>query len=215
MTAQADLIRDRRRAQAAPGGFHDRLVRVLSRALPAAVGMIVAIMIITPLFPRNEVSFLLDRNKVAITTDRLKVSNATYRGEDNRGRPFTVTAGQAVQHSARVPIVEMRDFVAQLQMTDGEARVFAPTGDYHIDEDRLLAAGPVNFVAKDGYRMVTSGVAIDLKNHRAFGEGGVSGAVPTGTFSADRISANLTNRSVSLDGHARLQMQRGKFTLPR
>ena len=215
MTAQADLIRDRRRAYAAPGGFHDRMVHVLARALPAMVGMIVAIMMITPLFPRNEVSFLLDRNKVAITTDRLKVSNATYRGEDNRGRAFTVTAGQAVQHSARVPIVSMRDFVAELQLNEGKARVLAPTGDYHIDQDRMVAAGPVNFQAKDGSRMVTSGVAIDLKNRRAFGEGGVSGSVPTGTFSADRISADLASRSVSLDGHARLHMTQGKFTVPR
>ena len=215
MTAQADLIRDRRRAYAAPGGFHDRMVQTLARGLPAAVGMIAAIMLITPLFPRNEVSFLLDRNKVAITTDRIKVSDATYRGEDSRGRAFTVTAGQAVQHSARVPVVAMRNFVAQLQMTEGNARVYAPTGDYHIDQDRMVAAGPVNFLAKDGYRMVTSGVAIDLKNRRAFGEGGVSGSVPTGTFSADRISADLASRSVSLDGHARLHMTQGKFTLPR
>ena len=215
MTAQADLIRDRRRAYAAPGGFHDRMVHFLARALPAMVGVVVAIMMITPLFPRNEVSFLLDRNKVAITMDRLKVSNATYRGEDNRGRAFTVTAGQAVQHSARVPVVEMRDFVAQLQLTDGNARVSAPSGDYHIDQDRMVAAGPVNFLAKDGYRMVTSGVAIDLKNRRAFGEGGVSGSVPTGTFSAERISADLARRSVSLDGHARLHMTQGKLTLPR
>ncbi len=214
MTAQADLIRDRRRAYAAPGGFHDRLVHRLRRALPAMVGMIVAILLITPLFPRNEVSFLLDRNKVSITTDRLKVSNATYRGEDNRGRVFIVTAGQAVQHSARVPIVGMHNFVAQLQFSDGTARVFAPSGDYHIDEDRMVAEGPVNFLAKDGYRMVTSGVAIDLKNRRAFGEGGVSGSVPTGTFSAERISADLASRSVSLDGHARLYMRQGKLTIP-
>ena len=215
MTAQADLIRDRRRAYAAPGGFHDRMVRVLARGLPAVVGVIVAVMMITPLFPRNEVSFLLDRNKVAITSDRLKVSDATYRGEDNRGRTFTVTAGQAVQHSARVPIVEMHNFVAQLTLDDGNAQVFAPTGDYHINEDRMLAEGPVDFRARDGYRMVTSGVAIDLKNRRAFGEGGVTGNVSTGHFSADRISADLANRSVSLDGHARLHMEQGKFSFRR
>ena len=214
MTAQADLIRDRRRAYAAPGGFHDRMVRVLARALPATVGVIVAVMMITPLFPRNEVSFLLDRSKVAITTDRLKVSNATYRGEDNRARPCTVTAGQAVQHSARMPIVEMTNFVAHLQMTEGDARVVAPSGDYHIDQDRMVAQGPVDFQAKDGYRMVTSGVAIDLKNRRAFGEGGVSGSVPSGTFNAERISADLSNRSVSLDGHARLHMTQGQFSMP-
>ena len=215
MTAQADLIRDRRRAYAAPGGIHDRVVHRLSRGLPAMVGVIVAIMVITPLFPRNEVSFLLDRNKVAITTDRLKVSDATYRGVDDQGRGFTVTAGNAVQHSARVPIVEMQNLVARLQMRDGPARVFAPNGSYHIDQDRMVAEGPVNFQTQDGYRMTTSGVAIDLKNRHAFGEGGVNGSSPSGTFSADRIAADLGNHSVTLDGHARLRMAQGKLSIPK
>ena len=96
MTLGADLLRDRRRANAAPGGPHDRLVHFLFSALPIGVGMIVAVMVITPIFPRNEVSFLLDRNKVAITEDRLKVESAMYRGDDDRGRPFTLTAGSAV-----------------------------------------------------------------------------------------------------------------------
>jgi lipopolysaccharide export system protein LptC len=215
VTAQADLIRDRRRAYALPGGFHDRLVHSLATGLPAAVGVIVAIMVITPLFPRSEVSFLLDRNKVAITTDRLAVNNATYRGEDDRGRAFTVTAGEAVQHSSRVPIVEMRNLMAQLQMSDGPAQLAAPAGIYHIDQDRMVVDGPVNFRATDGYRMVTSGVAIDLKYRRAFGEGGVSGTVPTGTFSADRIAADLGEHTLSLDGHARLRMRQGKLALPK
>ena len=191
------------------------MVHWLSRALPTMVGVIVAIMVITPLFPRNEVSFLLDRNKVAITTDRLKVSDATYRGEDDHNRPFSLTAGNAVQHSARVPIVEMRNLVAQLQMRDGNAQVLAPSGSYHFDQERMVATGPVNFLTKDGYRMVTSGVAIDLKNRHAFGEGGVSGSVPSGTFSADRIAADLANHSVSLDGHAHLRMTQGKMSLPK
>ena len=214
MTLQADLIRDRRRAYAAPGGFHDRMVHTLSRALPAAVGVIAAMMLITPLFPRNEVSFLLDRNKVAITEDRLNVNDATYRGVDDQGHPFTVSAGNAVQHSARVPQVEMRDLVARLQFSDGDERVLAPSGVYAINQDRMVAKGPVNFVTSTGYHMVTSGVAIDLKNRHAFGEGGVSGSSPSGSFSADRIAADLANHTVTLDGHARLRMSQATRSHP-
>ena len=84
MTVQADLIRNKRRAFATPGGFHDRLIGLLVKALPAAIGLIAAVMVLTPLFQRGEISFLLDRNKVAVTDKRLAVSQAMYRGEDNR-----------------------------------------------------------------------------------------------------------------------------------
>jgi lipopolysaccharide export system protein LptC len=57
-------------------------------------------------------------------------------------------------------------------------------------------------------------VSIDLKGRTLVGSGGVTGAVPAGTFSAQRIFANLTERTVTLDGSARLQMQPGKFRMP-
>src|SRR6187399_2520746 len=105
MSQQADQIRDRRRAFAAPGSQLDRAVRVLAVALPALVGAVLATMLIAPLSPRGEVSFLLDRNKVDVSEDRLRVDHAMYRGADKHGRPFSISAGDAIQASARVPIV--------------------------------------------------------------------------------------------------------------
>ena len=55
----------------------------------ARVGLLAALMIITPLSPRGEVSFLLDRNTVSVIDERLSVDNAMYRGRDNDGRPFS------------------------------------------------------------------------------------------------------------------------------
>ena len=96
MSAEADTIRNHRQAFAAPGGSHDRLIRFLSRALPAAIGVLAALMILSPLSPRGEISFLLDRDKVAVISERLRVDNALYRGQDNKGRPFSLTADEAV-----------------------------------------------------------------------------------------------------------------------
>jgi len=214
MTAQADLIRDRRRTFATPGGFHDRLVSFLARALPAAIGLVAAVMILSPLSPRGEISFLLDRNKVAITNERLKVDEAAYRGRDDEGRAFVVTAGSAVQASAKVPIVEMDRLVARMELRDGPAQIWARQGKYNFDKEMISVDGPVNFKAADGYRMVTNNVDIDLGSRKAVGSGGVTGAVPTGTFQADSIVADLDERIVSLEGKARLRMTPGKLRLP-
>jgi lipopolysaccharide export system protein LptC len=214
VTQAADQIRDKRRLWAAPGGSHDRKVRMLARWLPGMVGVVAAAMIIGPLFPKGEISFLLDRNKVAVTGERIRVYDAMYRGEDGKGRPFTVTAGSAVQVSAREPIVNMRYLAARIRMEDGPAQLTAVAGAYDYEAETVSVTGPVEFTAADGYRMTTSHVAIDLKNRLVTGTGGVSGAVPAGTFSAERIVADLEARTVALEGNARLRMAPGKLRMP-
>ena len=214
MTARAEDLRSRRRQFAAPGGSHDRLVRNLLRVLPAGVGVVAALMILAPFSPRGDISFLLDRNKVAITSERLRVDDAMYRGQDDEGRPFSLTAGNAVQRSASTPQVDMQDLIGRIVLADGPARIGAPTGRYNIAEDRVDISGPLSFVAADGYRLSASNVSVNLANRTVVGSGGVSGAIPAGTFSAQRMVADLSARTVALVGNARLRMEPGKLRMP-
>ena len=214
MTVQADLVRSRRMRFALPGGFHDRLVRTLAVVLPAGVGVLAALMVFAPLSPRGEVSFLLDRNKVATVDDRLRVDSAMYRGQDNSGRPFSITAGSAVQHSAAVPVIAMRDLVARLLLAQGPAALSAGSGAWDMSAQQVRVFGPVVFAASDGYRMTARDVDIDISGKRMTSRGRVEGSVPAGTFSADRIFTDLDQRTVTLDGHARLHMTPGKMTMP-
>ncbi|WP_068077167.1 LPS export ABC transporter periplasmic protein LptC [Novosphingobium lentum] len=209
MTVQADIIRTRRRRFAAPGGFHDKLVRFLAAALPAGVGVLAAVMVLTPLGPRGEISFLLDRNKVAIVQDRLRVASAMYRGKDNDGRNFSVTAGNAVQHSAKVPVVEMNDLEARMMLDDGPAVLTAGSGNYDMSRQLVEVLGPVNVQSSNGYRMTATNINIDIGAKKLFSRGPVEGRIPAGTFSADRILGDLASRTVVLDGHARLRMEPG------
>jgi lipopolysaccharide export system protein LptC len=214
MTAQADLIRDKRQHFAAPGGFHDRLVGFLAKALPVGIGVVAAVMILTPLSPRGEISFLLDRNRVAVTQERIHVDRAMYRGEDNQGRPFELIAGSAIQPSADTPLLELKDLLARMQLKDGPAELKAPGGSYNFDTSRVAIPGQVQFNATGGYTMVTQNVGIDFKTRRVEGSGGVSGTVPAGTFTAERISGDLGERTLTLEGRARLHMTPGKMRMP-
>ena len=69
-----------------------------------------------------------DRNRVAMINERMSVDNALYRGQDDSGRPFTLTAGEAVQQSSREGIVWMRNLVASVLLSDGPARLSAAEG---------------------------------------------------------------------------------------
>ncbi len=213
-TSEARALRSRRQHFAAPGGSHDRLIGVLARGLPMAVGVVAALMVITPLSPRGEVSFLLDRNKVALIDERLSVDNAMYRGRDNQGRPFSLLAGEAVQRSSAEGLVRMRDLVAQILLSQGPARLSADGGTYNISADTVAIDGAVRLTASDGYAMVARGVSVNLKAREMRGDNGVSGEVPAGTFSARSIRADLAARTLTLQGDARLSMIPGQLRMP-
>ena len=214
MTAAADQKRNRRQAFATPGSALDRIVRFLALALPAAVGVIAAMMLITPLSPRGEVSFLLDRNKVAIANDRLRVDNAMYRGQDAQGRPFSLVAGSAVQESNAVPEVVLDDLTARIVLPEGPAVLTSQLGRYDIDAQSVGIPGIVQFTAADGYELGARNVTIDLPSRTITGDGRVSGVIPAGSFSADSMRADLVARTIVLSGNARLRMVPGRLRMP-
>ena len=213
-TDEAKERRSQRQHFAAPGGSPDRLVSFLGKVLPMGVGVLAAFMVITPLSPRGEISFLLDRNKVSVIEERLRVDNAMYRGSDNQGRPFSLRAGEAVQQSSREGIVRMDDLLATVVLNEGPARIDAKSGAYDIEGEVVSIDGDVRMTAADGYRMRVSGVAVDLENKRMVGSDGVEGEIPAGSFSANRLEIDMGARTLVLDGAARLRMIPGKLRMP-
>lgn len=206
MSDLARQTRSRRRDWASPGSGHDHLVATLRIVLPAAVGVVAAMMVFLPLTGGREVSFVLDKKKVEVSKQRLTVRSASYRGQDNKGQPFLLTAESALQKSAEQPIVDMQKLTAQLQLSDGPATLQAPGGRFSPSSQQVDIDGPIVFAGPAGYDLHTNAARLDLKTKTMQGQGGVTGTVPQGTFSADTMHADLDNRSVSLDGHARLRI---------
>lgn len=191
---------------AAPGGRHDRIVARARIALPAIIGVLSAGLVFVPLASRSEVSFVLAKDNVQIARERMRVTAATYRGEDGKGQPFQLTAGSAVQATSRDPVVKLNDLTANILLKDGPASLHADTGRYDMDREIVSVVGPVVFVSSGGYRLQTRDVAIGLKTRKLASGGPVDGQMPLGSFSADRIQADLGARSVTLEGRARLHI---------
>ena len=209
MSELAERERVIRRGWALPGGFHDRFIRLLKIALPAAIGVVLAFLAFAPLEDKQEVSFLLDKTKVEHAEERMKVESAQYRGIDGRGRPFLLTAGSAVQQSSADPVVHIRDMNARLELEDGPARLRALQARYNMETDRVEVVGPLLFAAADGYRMRTSDVIVDLRERTLASRGPVQGQMPLGRFSAGRLEADLPGRRVVLSGRARVHIVQG------
>jgi len=206
MSEIAERLQSQRRAWAHPGSSHDRLVRVAGYVLPMGIGILAAWLVIAPLFTGGDVSFLLDKNKVDVASERLRLQSAEYRGEDNKGQPFKLNAGSAVQKSSSEPVVQLKELSAELGLAEGPATLRADSGRYNMDKKQVEVDGPIAFRTADGYALDTNDATVDLNTRRLESGGGVSGRTPTGAFSGDRLSADLEKRTVTLDGNARLRI---------
>ena len=208
----SDLAEDRRQAKrgwAAPGGLHDWLMRFLKIALPAGVGLLLAYLLLSPLSKEKEISFLLDKNKVDTARERLKTQKAEYRGLDDKGRPFSIQAAQAVQAKSSDPVVDIGGMAARIQLEDGPATITADKARYNMDTQKVDVLGPILFTAKDGYRLETRDVALDLNKHTAVSGGGVEGEMRLGRFTAGGMSVDLPQRRIVLTGRPRLHIKQG------
>lgn len=198
--------RTAREIWAAPGSSHDRLVAIARVGLPMSIGVLAAFLVMAPLTATGDVSFVLDKNKVEVATERLKIQAARYSGQDTKGQPFQLTAGSAIQKSSAEPIVRLNQLKAGIQLTDGPAQVVANAGRYDMDTETVKLDGPIAMRAAGGYVLDTRDATLNLKTRQMQSQGGVSGTVPQGTFRGDAMRADLENRTVTIDGNARLRI---------
>ncbi|HVF93594.1 MAG TPA: LPS export ABC transporter periplasmic protein LptC [Sphingomonas sp.] len=205
----SDVVRRGRTARqiwAAPGSSHDRVVGLARIGLPTAIGVLAAFLVMAPLTAAGDVSFVLDKNKVEVAKERLKIQAAQYRGQDAKGQPFSLNAGSAIQKSSAEAVVELSKLSARLQLSDGPAQIVAETGRYDMDTEQVKLDGPLNFRAANGYDLKTRDATIDMKARTLVSGGAVTGTVPQGSFSANKMRANLEEQTVTLDGNARLRI---------
>ncbi|AQR74908.1 LPS export ABC transporter periplasmic protein LptC [Sphingomonas sp. LM7] len=207
MSDVAARLHAQKRGWAHPGSSHDRLVRTGLIVLPMGIGVLGAFLVVAPLLMGGDASFVLDKNKVDISPERLRIDSAEYRGSDAKGRPFHLHAGSALQRSSAEPIVRLNDLAAEIRLDDGPASIKADSGHYNMTTERVAVDGPLKFQTTDGYVLNTHDATVDLKTRRLESGGAVSGNTPSGVFSANKLTADLEKRTVSLEGNARLRIQ--------
>lgn len=205
MSQQADLERNQRQLWAMPGGRHDRLVRSLRVVLPSIIGVLLAVLAFSPFAGKQELSFVLDKDEVSLSRERMRLTEALYRGEDSKGRAFSLRAGSAVQKSSADASLDMTALSARIMLNDGPASILAQRGNYSLTKETMRVTGPLA-LESPGYDMVASNVEVSLKDKTMRSFGPVSGRTKVGTFTAGRLSADLETRVVRLDGGVRLRI---------
>lgn len=209
MSDLANQEREGKQRWAVPGSSHDRIVRFAKVALPSAVGVVIAFLAMAPLDKSGDVSFILDKNQVENAPERMRVEQARYVGQDNNGQKFLIVANRALQRTSEQPIVDIWGMLARFGLAQGPVTVAANQGQYNLDQQKVTVQGPVRVAGPEGEQLVTRDVTVDLKQNVMTSDGGVAGRMELGQFEASRLRANLNDRTVVLDGGARLKIVQG------
>ena len=198
-----------KRHWAEPGSRHDRLVRTAKFGLPVLGVVLIAVLAVSPFDKRGDVSFILDKKGVDKATERMRIESARYSGEDASGNKFVIQANRAIQQKSDVPIVMIEGIMAQMGLPQGPLVINANHGNYDLDNQMVQVNGPVKVAGADGYRLETSNVQVDMKQHTLQSRGQVSGTMKLGTFEAGQMHADLGSRTVVLDHGVRLKIVQG------
>ena len=198
-----------KRNWAEPGSRHDALVRTAKFGLPLLGVVLIAVLAVSPFDKRGDVSFILDKKGVDKATERMRIESARYTGEDASGNKFVIQANRAIQQKSDVPIVMIEGIMANMGLAQGPMVINADRGNYNLDSQMVQVNGPVKVVGADGYRLDTSNVQVDMKQHQMSSTGPVSGSMKLGTFQAGGMQADLGTRTVVLNKGVRLKIVQG------
>lgn len=206
MSEQAARQREARRRAMLPGSSRDSFIKFAKRAFPIASIVLLVVLVGLPLSASQEFSFLLSKDSAEKANERMRVQEATYRGETARGEPFEIMAKSGVQKSSTVPVVMLTGLSAEIRREDGPATVTAPSGDFFIEENRIVVNGPVTARSASGYSLNGNRIEVDINENRVNASEPVNGKLPMGTFQADSFTADIEGRSVTLSGSVKLRI---------
>jgi len=140
--------------------------------LPAAALLLLSSIALWPEFHNVNDKARLSFSSIRASVDGARVTNAHYNGVDERGRPYTVTAGTATQRDAER--VDLTVPNADMTLENGSwINVKSKQGVYMRKAEQLDLSEDVVLYRDDGTTMTTASATVEMK------AGAASGSEPT------------------------------------
>ena len=131
------------------------------------------------------------------------MTKAHYRGIDDTGRPYTLTAEQAVQTDADTVVLTKP--AGDMTMKGGSwLMVQSRAGLYHAKTQHLDLNDHVTLYRDDGTTMRTSSALVDMKAGTADGHEKVNADGPFGTLDASGFAMTDRGTQLHFTGPAKL-----------
>ena len=96
--------------------------------------------------------------------------------------------------TSAVPVVVLTGLAARVDQEDGPATVTAPSGEFFIEQNRLVVEGPVVARSASGYSLDGNAIEVDINQNRVSSENPVSGTLPMEMCIRDRRRTRRPDR---------------------
>jgi lipopolysaccharide export system protein LptC len=191
------------------GATRRMMVRALKRVLPATAIVLLTAIALWPQWQgadeARRFTFRLGGNPL---TEPMRMREARFRGIDEQGRPYTVTASEAMQLGNTDDTIDLTDPKGDITLQDGTWMLLqADHGLYYRQPGLLELDGNVVLNHDAGYEVRTERASIDLRGKTARGDRPVEGQGPFGTIEGQGFEAEEAGKVIIVTGPATLVIQ--------
>jgi lipopolysaccharide export system protein LptC len=181
---------------------------VLRVALPSIIGVLLALLVVSPFSQTQEMSFVLDKDEVNMARERLRLTKRHVSRRRQPRPPLHACAAAARCRKAQANhCIRLHRFVGADIDARRSGRTGAGQGYYNLQKPKKSGSkGHCPLLAADGFSLTASNVEFALKTRQIESFGPVSGAMKVGTFSAGKLRADVDARIVRLEGGAHLRI---------
>ena len=188
-----------------PGGLARRrlLIRLIKWLLPTAALLLLASVVLWPEIGRMRDTTRLALSRAGATLGATTMTEARYRGVDDHGRPYTVTAATAQQDGPeRVNLTFPK---GDITLTNGTWLLLqSKQGVFLQHSNQLDLSHDVILYRDDGTTMTTASAAIDLKNGAAASGEPTHAEGPFGTLDAQGFTLTDKGAAIQFTGLSHL-----------
>ena len=169
--------------------------------LPLVALLLLATIAVWPEIGRIRDSSRLTFQRMSTEVGGAKLTNVRYRGVDENGRPYTLTAVTAQQDGPdRINLTTLK---ADITLGDGTWLMLqAKQGVYLQQTSQLDLSHDVNLYRDDGTTVTTSSASIDLKKGAGAGAEPVHAEGPFGALDAQGFTLTDKGTAIQFTGPA-------------
>lgn len=189
-------------AQTAPNMPRPRrplTTRWLRAAVPAAGAVLLAVVVLWPVFREQEPGFTLSFSGTSEFEDRLRMKALKFEGTDSKNRPFVVTADSAFRKTQETDSIQMNNLTANVTLeNDLWLNLKAGTGIFRNQAEEIHLSGMADLFSSRGYEIHGRNILVDLATSRVSSPDPVTGQGPLGTFEAGGFRSDLKTENLTL-----------------
>jgi lipopolysaccharide export system protein LptC len=200
-------------ARFASAARHSRMVRVLRVAVPAAVALALASIVVVQLFLnpflRSQIKLPVDISNMVVSGTKITMESPHLAGFSTDQRPYEVWAKAAIQDLTDPDHMELRAPRAKVMMEDkSTVTMDARTGFYDSKQQLLDLRKDIFLQSSTGYEARMSQANIDINKGTVTSDERVDVKLLNGTLVADKLRILNSGEVVRFEGNVVMNLDK-------